>query len=308
MADPSLYEYPSPLEGYENLASLPEWVNYDVFISISALTGCSGIVTTGPGKKSYVNPQTGVRSKAYERFADPIANSDKNGFDIHVYFNQAIPPYVEYMRGCWQWRLRGVKNKPPLRKSFGNVSVESVIILPSKLHWLDLWPFQVPELRIYKIWEQPIGPHPTGMFEVNLFTPAQFGAFIPWLVINRGPLSALVHPNTGDAERDHSQRATWMGERLPLDFDIFKKMMAMGKKVEKLKAEQEANGSSDWSDYSDVRELMKLWLACRREYVLRCPSLRCSIQMKAFKNKLLHKSDNVSVMKAEPERIGPRWK
>ena len=62
------------------------------------------------------------------------------------------------------------------------------------------------------------------MFEVNIFTPAQFGAFIPWLVINRGPLSALIHPNTGDSERDHTQRATWMGERIPLDLGIFKQM------------------------------------------------------------------------------------
>lgn len=70
------------------------------------------------------------------------------------------------------------------------------------------------------------------MFEVNLFTPAQFGAFIPWLVINRGPLSVLVHPNTIDPvtgesdeeERNHTQRATWMGERIPLDLSLFKKM------------------------------------------------------------------------------------
>ena len=62
----------------------------------------------------------------------------------------------------------------------------------------------VPELRIYRVWDKPVGPHPVAMFEVNLFTPAQFGAFIPWLVINRGPLSALVHPNTDDEERDHA--------------------------------------------------------------------------------------------------------
>lgn len=62
------------------------------------------------------------------------------------------------------------------------------------------------------------------MFEVNLFTPAQFGAFVPWLVINRGPLSALIHPNTGvdEEERDHTQRATWLGDRIPLDLRIFK--------------------------------------------------------------------------------------
>jgi len=91
----------------------------------------------------------------------------------------------------------------------------------------------VPELRIYRFWDKPVGPHPVAMFEVNIFTPEQFGAFIPWLVINRGPLSALVHPNTSDPERDHSQRATWLGERLPLDFSIFKKMRAMIAEKEK---------------------------------------------------------------------------
>lgn len=66
------------------------------------------------------------------------------------------------------------------------------------------------------------------MFEVNLFTPAQFGAFVPWLVIWRGPLSALVHPNTAEEGlasenelRNHTQRATWMGERVPLDLTLF---------------------------------------------------------------------------------------
>lgn len=79
---------------------------------------------------------------------------------------------------------------------------------------------EFPELRIYKIWDRPIGPHTVAMFEVNLFTPAQFGAFIPWLVIHRGPLSALIHPNTGDGERDHTQLATWMGERLAVDMTV----------------------------------------------------------------------------------------
>ena len=68
------------------------------------------------------------------------------------------------------------------------------------------------------------------MFEVNLFTPAQFGAFIPWLSVWRGPLSALIHPNTTEEgipehERDlknHTKDAIWMGERLPLDIGLFK--------------------------------------------------------------------------------------
>jgi aromatic ring-cleaving dioxygenase len=63
------------------------------------------------------------------------------------------------------------------------------------------------------------------MFEVNLLNPTEFGAFIPWLVINRGPLSALLHPNTvneGEQLRNHSQRATWLGERIPLDLEVLK--------------------------------------------------------------------------------------
>jgi aromatic ring-cleaving dioxygenase len=68
------------------------------------------------------------------------------------------------------------------------------------------------------------------MFEIVLVSPAQFGAFVPWLVINRGPLSVLVHPNTIDPAsgenteelRDHTQRAMWMGERLILDTSVLR--------------------------------------------------------------------------------------
>lgn len=68
------------------------------------------------------------------------------------------------------------------------------------------------------------------MFEVNLFTPAQFGAFISWLAIWRGPLSALIHPNVvpedgvprmESEKKDHSERAIWMGEKYPLDLSLF---------------------------------------------------------------------------------------
>ena len=93
-------------------------------------------------------------------------------------------------------------------------------------------------MRIYKFWEHPVGPHPVAMFEVNVFTPAQFGAFISWLAIWRGPLSVLIHPNVHPDEgeskaaselRDHSERAIWMGERLPLDYSLFFAAIEAGK-------------------------------------------------------------------------------
>jgi aromatic ring-cleaving dioxygenase len=70
------------------------------------------------------------------------------------------------------------------------------------------------------------------MFEVNLLSPQQFGAFVPWLAVHRGPLSVLVHPNTTEEdvphgvreERNHTERAIWLGERIPIDTSIFRKM------------------------------------------------------------------------------------
>lgn len=106
----------------------------------------------------------------------------------------------------------------------------------------------VPELRIYRFWEKPVGPHPYAMFEVNLFTPAQFGAFVSWLVIWRGNLSVLVHPNTDeeglDSEselRNHTQRATWMGEKVPLDLSMFYAWRR--KEIEEREKKGEKNGA-----------------------------------------------------------------
>lgn len=108
----------------------------------------------------------------------------------------------------------------------------------------------VPELRIYSCFDKPVGPHSCAMFEVNLSTPAQFGAFVPWLVIWRGPLSALVHPNTAeegysaDVElRNHTQRATWMGDRIPMDQSLFAEWGRKQREAEALKKAAGPNGS-----------------------------------------------------------------
>lgn len=83
------------------------------------------------------------------------------------------------------------------------------------------------------------------MFEVNLFTPQQFGAFVPWLVINRGPLSALIHPNTGDDVRDHTQRATWMGHPLPLQVGLLREAAARAKAVQEAEQNRAAANASE---------------------------------------------------------------
>ncbi|KAM5345940.1 hypothetical protein ACJ41O_011801 [Fusarium nematophilum] len=175
MGDPSVYTYPSPLEGYEDAPPLPNEIAQD--------------------GKSYVNPPAEKLSEAYDKFIDPLDRGRQGGFDVHIYYLQTNEVQKKYASELWQ----------RIRREF-------------------------PELRIYRFWDKPIGPHPIAMFEVNIFTPAQFGAFISWLAIWRGPLSALIHPNVvpgegvhpmAEAKRDHLERAIWMGDRLPLDLSAF---------------------------------------------------------------------------------------
>ncbi|KXJ85095.1 DOPA-like domain-containing protein [Microdochium bolleyi] len=163
--------------------------------------------------KSVVNPPADKPSDAYEQFTAPLDNGVRGGFDVHIYHDSSDDEQAKYAR---QLRER-------IRREF-------------------------PELRMYAFWTVPIGPHPLAMFEVNLLTPAQFGAFVPWLAIWRGPLSALVHPDTlppsapgGEGEdddeglrelRNHTECALWMGERLELSTAIFHKMSEMKRQRE----------------------------------------------------------------------------
>jgi DOPA 4,5-dioxygenase len=57
---------------------------------------------------------------------------------------------------------------------------------------------------------RPVGPHPRGSCQLTL-TLAQFGEVVPWLAINRGKFTILVHPSTGDDVADHLLHALWLG-------------------------------------------------------------------------------------------------
>ena len=63
--------------------------------------------------------------------------------------------------------------------------------------------------------DEPVGPHPAPMYQVA-FAAEDFGRIVPWLMLNRRELTILVHPETGEAVGDHSDRALWMGQKLAL--------------------------------------------------------------------------------------------
>jgi DOPA 4,5-dioxygenase len=66
--------------------------------------------------------------------------------------------------------------------------------------------------------DEPVGPHPTSMYQVA-FPVAEFPRLVPWLMLNRGGLDVLVHPQTDNPYDDHALHALWLGRKLPLRLD-----------------------------------------------------------------------------------------
>lgn len=71
-------------------------------------------------------------------------------------------------------------------------------------------------VRIGRWHDRMVGPHTRPMFQVA-FVTAEFERLVPWLMINRGGLAVLVHPNTGHPKADHLTHALWLGEILDID-------------------------------------------------------------------------------------------
>ena len=75
-------------------------------------------------------------------------------------------------------------------------------------------------LRIGHMHRKPVGPHPCWSCVLE-FAPALFDAVVSWLMLNRDGLAVLVHPDTGDDLKDHTDFALWMGEIKPLNLSMF---------------------------------------------------------------------------------------
>lgn len=65
-------------------------------------------------------------------------------------------------------------------------------------------------VQIGRFHERPVGPHPMWSYQLG-FAHAQFAEVIGWLTLNHGALDVFVHPNTGNALRDHRDAAVWIG-------------------------------------------------------------------------------------------------
>lgn len=74
--------------------------------------------------------------------------------------------------------------------------------------------------EIVKFHDQPVGPHPASMFEMHFKEPCYRGV-LEWVKNNRGPFTAMIHQDTGDDYKDHTDHIQWIGKQLPLDFSFF---------------------------------------------------------------------------------------
>lgn len=70
-------------------------------------------------------------------------------------------------------------------------------------------------VQIGRFHERPVGPHTQWSYQIAV-GPDHFPALISWLTLNHGALDIFVHPNTGDALRDHRDCAVWIGRSYDL--------------------------------------------------------------------------------------------
>lgn len=75
-------------------------------------------------------------------------------------------------------------------------------------------PLQSLGCQLGRIWDEPIGPHPYAMYQANY---SKSIADAVEQLLRTTDLDILLHEDTGDDLRDHTEGARWLGHNLTLN-------------------------------------------------------------------------------------------
>jgi aromatic ring-cleaving dioxygenase len=90
-------------------------------------------------------------------------------------------------------------------------------------------------IQLGRVNDGPRGPHPIGSFET--WVPAEaLGDVLGWFMLHRGALSVMLHPLTTREVLDHTTRAMWLGQVLPLD------LTCLSEQLPKIPSQRPTNG------------------------------------------------------------------
>jgi len=76
------------------------------------------------------------------------------------------------------------------------------------------------KVDVGRVHQKPVGPHPKWSCQIS-FSEHEFKQLIPWLSDNRAGLTILVHAQTGNNLKDHTDYAYWLGDSIQLNLSIF---------------------------------------------------------------------------------------
>ncbi|CAL8072087.1 unnamed protein product [Orchesella dallaii] len=79
--------------------------------------------------------------------------------------------------------------------------------------------------RLNRVNLAPVGPHPIGSYE-TCCNKTSISPALTFFMENHGNLSILLHPLTRYEVMDHTHRAMFLGEKLPLDVSVLSEDLA----------------------------------------------------------------------------------